>query len=107
MSGDNPGPLRNGPLRNGNQRGDPRASPRCGAQTRAGCPCRQPAMPNGRCRLHGGRSSGPRTEAGRAALAAAHTKHGHYSAEARTFLAAVDALLGSAPNPPARGRRTP
>jgi hypothetical protein len=64
-------------------------------------------MPNGRCRLHGGRSTGPRTDAGRAVLAAARTKHGHYSAEARNFLAAIDALLRGAPTPPARGRGTP
>jgi hypothetical protein len=31
-------------------------SPRCGARTRSGKPCRSPAMPNGRCRLHGGAS---------------------------------------------------
>jgi hypothetical protein len=61
-------------------------------------------MPNGKCRLHGGRSTGPRTEAGRAALAAAQTKHGHYGAEARAFLAAIDALLQGAP---ARSRVTP
>ncbi|HEY3846812.1 MAG TPA: HGGxSTG domain-containing protein, partial [Acetobacteraceae bacterium] len=93
-----------GPLRNGNPRGDPHASPRCGAKTRAGCSCRQSAMPNGRCRLHGGRSTGPRTETGRAALAAANTKHGCYGAESRVFLAAVDVLLRGAPSPPARGR---
>ena len=29
-------------------------SPRCGARTRNGTPCRSPAMPNGRCRMHGG-----------------------------------------------------
>jgi hypothetical protein len=28
----------------------------CGAKTRSGGLCRQPAMPNGRCRLHGGKS---------------------------------------------------
>jgi len=28
----------------------------CGAKTRAGGICRQPAMKNGRCRLHGGKS---------------------------------------------------
>jgi uncharacterized membrane protein len=82
-----------GPLRNGNPRGNPHASPRCGARTRAGCPCRQPAMQNGRCRLHGGRSTGPRTEAGRAALRAAHTKHGQYGEEGRAFRRAVADLL--------------
>jgi hypothetical protein len=35
---------------------------RCGAKTRGargGRPCRSPAMSNGRCRMHGGRSGGP------------------------------------------------
>jgi len=31
----------------------------CGAKSkRTGKPCRQPAMTNGRCRLHGGKSTG-------------------------------------------------
>ena len=30
----------------------------CGAKTRAGTPCKNRAMPNGRCRLHGGKSAG-------------------------------------------------
>src|SRR5258708_21537150 len=36
---------------------------RCGAKCRgprAGRPCQAPAMPNGRCRMHGGWSGGPR-----------------------------------------------
>jgi hypothetical protein len=33
-------------------------TPRCGAKTRAGSPCRCPAMPNGKCRIHGGLSPG-------------------------------------------------
>ena len=33
-------------------------SPRCGAKTRSGSPCQSPAMPNGRCRMHGGSSLG-------------------------------------------------
>lgn len=44
--------------------------------------CRQPAMANGRCRLHGGKSTGPRTEFGKQAMIRAKTKHGFYSAEA-------------------------
>ena len=31
---------------------------RCGARTRSGAPCRCPAMPNGKCRIHGGASPG-------------------------------------------------
>jgi hypothetical protein len=34
-------------------------SKRCGARTRSGKPCQSPAMPNGRCRMHGGLSPGP------------------------------------------------
>ena len=34
--------------------------PLCGAYSRrTGKPCRQPAMKNGKCRLHGGKSTGP------------------------------------------------
>src|SRR5208337_2211446 len=54
---------------------------RCGARTRSGFACRAPAMANGRCRVHGGTSTGPRTAAGLARLAAARTTKGTYSAE--------------------------
>jgi hypothetical protein len=37
---------------------------RCGAKTRRGTSCQCPAMPKGRCRLHGGHSTGPKTQAG-------------------------------------------
>ena len=30
----------------------------CGAKTRAGKPCQNAAMANGRCRMHGGKSTG-------------------------------------------------
>lgn len=33
-------------------------SPRCGASTRQSTPCKSPAMANGRCRMHGGKSTG-------------------------------------------------
>ncbi|MDC1117590.1 HGGxSTG domain-containing protein [Alphaproteobacteria bacterium] len=40
---------------------------RCGAKTCNGTPCQRLAnKKNGRCRLHGGESFGPRTESGRA-----------------------------------------
>ena len=38
-----------------NSKNDPM---QCGARTRAGSPCPTPAMPNGRCRMHGGTSIG-------------------------------------------------
>ena len=40
----------------------------CGARTRVGGRCRRRSMRNGRCRLHGGCSTGPKTAAGRARL---------------------------------------
>ncbi len=53
----------------------------CGAKTRAGYPCRglpvyrPPSKPGkARCRMHGGRSTGPRTDAGRAAIAASNRR---------------------------------
>lgn len=59
-------------------------SPRCGAKTRKGTPCRAPAMANGRCRMHGGKSTGPRTPEGLERSRKANWKHGYYSAEAIT-----------------------
>jgi len=35
-----------------------KASPRCGAKTRSATECKSPAMLNGRCRMHGGASTG-------------------------------------------------
>jgi hypothetical protein len=71
---------RDGPLRNGNPRGNPHLAPRCGAKARTtGCACRAPAMANGRCRSHGRKSTGPRTPEGRASVARANTTHGDYA----------------------------
>src|ERR1700730_844079 len=92
---------RRGWLKNGNPPGDLSKAKRCGARTRAGPPCKAPAMPNGRCRMHGGPSTGPRTEAGIAAIRASRTKHGRYSQaskhrrrEARAILRVIRELLG-------------
>jgi hypothetical protein len=52
------------------------ASPRCGARTRSAKPCNSPTMPDGRCRLHGGKSLGAPKGNSNA------FKHGRYSAEA-------------------------
>ena len=44
--------------------------PVCGARTRAGGECQAKAVRGGRrCRMHGGLSTGPKTEAGRARIA--------------------------------------
>jgi len=83
--------LRRGRLNNGNPGGDFLAAPRCGAKTRAGCGCRQPAMANGRCRFHGGKSTGARTEAGRTRARRARLVHGLRSAEVIALSAAAAA----------------
>jgi hypothetical protein len=60
-----------------------RAAPRCGAHSKGtGRPCNAPAMPNGRCRMHGGKSTGPRTPEGLERSRKANWKHGGYSADA-------------------------
>src|SRR5207245_7923734 len=74
-------PSRRGWLKNGNPPGDPNTAPRCGAKTRRGTACQAPAMHNGRCRMHGGKSTGPRTPDGLARSRRARWKHGRYSAE--------------------------
>jgi hypothetical protein len=57
---------------------------RCGARTRQGTPCRAPAIHGKhRCRMHGGRSTGPRTPEGLERSRRARWKHGRYSKEAR------------------------
>ena len=68
------------PLKNGNRQGDWNNALRCGAKTRRGTPCRSAAMKNGRCRMHGGKSTGAKTPEGIARIRAARTKHGRYSA---------------------------
>jgi hypothetical protein len=49
-------------------------------------------MANGKCRMHGGASTGPKTAEGRARIAAARTIHGAYGAEMRATQARVTAL---------------
>ena len=59
------------------------AAPRCGARCRSGLPCRGPAMAAGRCRMHGGASTGPRTATGLEQSRKARWRHGRRSAESR------------------------
>ena len=82
-------------LRNRNPPGDPQTAPRCGAKTRLSTACQAPAMPNGRCRLHGGKSTGPRTAEGLERCRLARWKHGLYSKEALAEKQQVRALLSS------------
>jgi hypothetical protein len=70
-------------LRNGNPPSDFSKAARCGAKTRRGTRCQCPAMANGRCRLHGGLSTGARTPEGIERIRQANTTHGRYTAAAR------------------------
>lgn len=79
---DEPHAKRLGWLKNGNPTGDLPKTPRCGARTRRGTSCLGPAMKNGRCRMHGGCSTGPRTPGGLARSKKANWKHGQFSTEA-------------------------
>jgi hypothetical protein len=75
--------MNRGWLRNGNPPGDFTTAPRCGAKTRRGTLCQCPAMANGRCRIHGGKSTGPKTKAGIKRIQKAVTKHGNFTNERR------------------------
>jgi hypothetical protein len=91
-------------LKHGGTPGNPGNAPRCGAKTKGkGTPCQSPAMPNGRCRMHGGRSTGAKTPEGIERIRAARTKHGRYSAAsiaqrraARQAIREIRALLKAA-----------
>ena len=79
------------------------AAPRCGARSkRTGKPCRGAAMPNGRCKLHGGKSTGPRTAEGLARSRRANWKHGHFSREAKAERSAICATRSKGPVVPIR-----
>ena len=58
---------RRGWLKNGNPAGDFSNATCCGAKTWRGTPCQCRAIANGRCRLHGGLSTGPSNRAAPAA----------------------------------------
>jgi hypothetical protein len=70
------------------------AAPRCGARSkRTGKPCRAAAMPNGRCKVHRGKSTGPRTPEGLDRSRRANWKHGYYSREAKAERSRVRAAI--------------
>jgi hypothetical protein len=64
-------------------------SPRCGARTRAGTPCRSPAVSGKRrCRMHGGAAGSGAPKGNCNAF-----KHGLYAEETIAFQRHVNALL--------------
>jgi hypothetical protein len=67
---------------------NPMQSPnQCGARTRGGIPCKTPGMPNGRCRMHGGKSPGAPVGNKNA------FKHGRYSTEMVSLRKATRELI--------------
>jgi len=71
-----------------NLEGEPHENiPRCGARTRSGGSCGHYAMPDGRCRYHGGLSTGPKNP---------RVKHGYYTKKAIAERKLLDELLQDA-----------
>ena len=70
---------------------------RCTAKSsRTKTQCARPALKSSRthvCQFHSGRGSGPKTDKGKARIAAAHTKHGEYSKAAKASTSAGLAKL--------------
>ncbi len=67
---------------------------RCLAKTRRGTPCQNPVVADrNRYRMHGGKSTGPRTPEGKARSIAAHTKHGRRSRAHVEKVKAINAEL--------------
>src|ERR1700751_3463183 len=68
--------------------------PRCGAKTRVGRPCRMRVeFGKARCRLHGGLSTGPKTEAGRARIAVAQRRRWRLYRERRLGTSLAEASI--------------
>ncbi len=92
---------------------------RCTAQSsRTGHQCGRPARKTSKtqkCQFHGGRSTGPKTEEGKARIAALHTVHGQETRAKRAERSAASArlsrledaahLLGMMTGPRGRGRK--
>ena len=62
---------------------------RCGAKTRSGHPCGRYSMANGRCLLHGGKSTGAKNPL---------VKHGYYTKTAIEERRTINQLLLKARN---------
>ncbi len=68
----------------------------CGARTRQGGTCRHIAMANGRCRFHGGLSTGAKTAEGLARVRTVGLVHGGRSRETTEFRRLVRELRAEA-----------
>lgn len=65
------------------------SAPRRGARRRDGGSCRGPAIASGKCRMHGGASTGPRTPEGLARARRGNWKHGQRSARSMVLRRAI------------------
>ena len=74
-------------LKNNNPPGDLSKAAKCGARNRHGLPCRGPAMKNGRCKNHGGKSTGPKTFDGKYRSQRARLVHGEYAQTTKWLIA--------------------
>jgi hypothetical protein len=86
----------NGWLKNGNPPASLQNVEKCGAKSkRHGQPCKQPAMKNGRCRFHGGKSTGPKTAEGKENARLSNFKLGDYTQSIRTELKLIQVLVST------------
>lgn len=77
-----------GKLKNGNPPCDLWSLPKCNAKAKStGKRCQQPAMKNGKCRYHGGKSTGAPLNNQNA------FKHGNYTQEAIEMRRAIQQLM--------------
>ena len=56
--------------------------------------CKAPSMANGRCRLHGGKATGPRSAEGLVRSQQGNLKHGEYSQEFKVGMRSMKVAMG-------------
>ena len=66
---------------------------KCRAKTRKNTLCNSPAMPNGRCRMHGGKSTGAKTPEGLENIKKANFKNGFHTLESLSFRRDINQLI--------------
>lgn len=71
----------------------PHAREKCGAKTRRKSSCKNWFMPNGRCRMHGGMSTGAKTKEGLERIRQGSLKHGRYTLQSKNERALMRSLL--------------
>lgn len=69
---------------------------KCLAKTRQSKPCQAPAMKNGRCKMHGGKSTGAKTKEGLEKIKKVSLKNGRYTQKAILERKALNSLIKEA-----------